>query len=133
MTNPDVTDDATDEPFVNRGDEAYTPDEDEVTFHHYDDDGVARGRNTNRWQKYGNDRLYLGGDHEGYIDIQAGEVVDLEPAPQTDIEEFTFSYDDKRDALVLWAVVPEDVARNSLSKKTRKEIARIPCEILVGD
>ena len=114
-------------------DEPWTPDEDDATFHHYDDDGVARGRHTNRWQKYGNDRLYLGGDHEGYIDLKEGEAVDLEPAYESGVKEFEFSYDAKRDALVLWGVGEEKAVRNSLSKKTRKEIARIPCRLMGGD
>ena len=111
-------------------DEPWTPSTDDATFHHYDDDGVARTRHTDRWQKHGHDRIYPNSADEGYIDLNAGEVVDLKPRHEAGIKEYEFEYDDARDALVLWAVGERKAVRNSLSKKTKKEVARIPCELM---
>ena len=110
--------------------EPWTPEPEDTSFHHYDDDGVARGRYTSRWQKHGHDRIYMAGDQDGYIDLNEGEIVDLEPVPGTGVEEYKFEYCADDDCLYLWAVAEEGVPQNSLSKKTRSAVARIPRSVM---
>jgi hypothetical protein len=48
-----------------------------------DGDVIGDGWEVNRWQKYGNDRLYFE-NAEGYIDVESGAV--KEGAPVTNVE-----------------------------------------------
>lgn len=112
-------------------DDPWTPEPGDARFQNHHDDGVCTVRHVNRWQKHGKDRIYMSGDNEGYIDLKHGEAVDLEHS-ERDVEyDMTFCAEDN--CLYLWAVcTDENKVKNSLSKKSRKEVARIPRDVMGG-
>lgn len=110
-------------------DEPWTPEPDDATFDDYHDDGVATVRHADRWQKHGKDRLYMGGDNDGHIDLKHGEMVDLDHYQNGVEYELSFCAEDE--CMYLWAEAQDEkTVRNSLSKKTRKEVARIPRSVM---
>ena len=60
------------------------------------DDGVVSGRGANRWQKYGNDRLYIG---DGYIDLTIGRPVGDLGSDVSDVSNVKFEFDEESDTI----------------------------------
>ena len=94
------------------------------------DDGVVLHGNaphTKRWQKHGEDRLYFEStkDDGGYVDLTAGEVVDLQPYYGSGVRDYDMGIEG--DTVVIRAL-PE----YSLVQKQDAEpqvVAEIPLEV----
>jgi len=82
-------------------------------------------RQFSRWQKYGNDRIYLTGDKDGYIDIKEGEVKrefveNLKTHPITDVN--VEVGDD-------WVVVKGEILGHEKNGGDEEELVKISTDI----
>lgn len=94
---------------------------------HYDDGVVIRGTHNDRWQKGGHDRIYPEAAKDGYVDLNEGEIVDMdETYYDSGVGEFRMDFSPEKDALELVAV-----PRPELKRRGREEsvIATIPTEV----
>lgn len=57
---------------------SWTTDQDRVEYVHHE---------ASRWTKYGHDRLYFNGEHDGYIDLQTGSVEGDTPVVRVEVED----------------------------------------------
>lgn len=93
----------------------------------YEDGVVVHGTHDERWQKHGHDRIYPEVAEEGYVDLNAGEVVDMEPHYDSGVSEFRLDFNPEKDALELVAVPREGARRQGAEEGI---IATIPTEVL---
>lgn len=85
------------------------------------DDGVVSGRGSNRWQKYGHDRLYIG---DGYVDLNEGKPVGDLGSDVPDVCDVEFELDQDSGKI---EIVGYDYNDNALCS-----FGKIPKEIVVN-
>jgi hypothetical protein len=91
-------------------------------------DGVRTMCKTDRWQKGSEDRLYPDQAESGYVDLAAGEVVDLVPRAGSQVKDFELSFNAAEDCLELIQNPTHEVARKCNAEP--KTIAKIPTKVL---
>lgn len=89
-------------------------------------DGVETIR-ADRWQKHGNDRIYPTSACDGYVDLVAGEVVDMEAHYDSGVDEYRMDFNAEADALELVEVPRAEFAQKNDAEE--RVVARIPTEV----
>ena len=88
-------------------------------------DGVELS-NARRWSKHGNDRIYPNSAKEGYVDLNAGEVVEMTPHYSSGVDEYRMDFNADKDALELIEIPRLEIAQKK--DVDERVVATIPTE-----